>query len=198
MFCDHIYLAQFQKISNLQSALRSTSTKLLLLNSIMDRPLAPASYPHSRNLSSFHFPDSLRRKNIGNACLACKGRKSKCDRGSPCKNCEKHGTKCVFDATSDFRREIAVKRKLDDMNRDHYLLDKLLRTLKDGDNGQVLRVLGVVRSRAPLEEISSYLDGNSTANTSLNESALSEVRRALERVGSSEYPEASPPPRHDP
>jgi hypothetical protein len=65
---------------------------------------------------------------------------------------------CVFDESTDSRRRIIMKRKMDSLEDDRELLLQLVGNLRGSPNSQVIQLLNLIRSNAPLEEIKDYMD----------------------------------------
>jgi hypothetical protein len=51
-----------------------------------------------------------------------------------------------------------MKRKLDSLEEDRELLLQLVSTLRGSSNSQVIQLLNLIRSNAPLDEIKDYMD----------------------------------------
>ncbi|OJJ42822.1 hypothetical protein ASPZODRAFT_104512 [Penicilliopsis zonata CBS 506.65] len=99
-----------------------------------------------------------RREHISTACTACKSRKCRCSGGQPCDSCIKNNTPCVYDANSDNRRKVVLKRKIESLEDDRDLLVRLLGTLREDSNRRVVPLLNLIRSDASLDEIKEYID----------------------------------------
>ncbi|OKL57428.1 hypothetical protein UA08_07042 [Talaromyces atroroseus] len=121
-----------------------------------EQDLAPASQG-SRD-PAFSQGSSRKSTKSSTACDVCKTRKVKCRGGPPCDYCVSHGTVCVVDQTRDGRRKIAVKRTLDDLEKDRELLIDLVATMRDGKNTYVEQLLTLIRGHASLSDIRAYID----------------------------------------
>ncbi|OKL58501.1 hypothetical protein UA08_06055 [Talaromyces atroroseus] len=121
------------------------------------RSLAPAPPGFQRKANA---EPARQRKNISTACSACKTRKWKCSGTVPCENCVRSNTECIIDESSDNRRRLAVKRKLEELTEDKNLLLRLVETLRYSSNEHVVRLLDLIRNKnSSLDEIKAYLEG---------------------------------------
>ncbi|EED17883.1 C6 transcription factor, putative [Talaromyces stipitatus ATCC 10500] len=101
---------------------------------------------------------SQRRNQKSTACEACKVKKIKCSGGPPCESCVRNGIECVVDETQDGRRKIAIKRTIDDLEKDRDLLLDLVASMRDGKNTYVEQLLSLIRGHGSLGEIRAYID----------------------------------------
>jgi hypothetical protein len=81
-----------------------------------------------------------------------------CSAGPPCDNCVRHGIECVLDESQDGRRRIAIKRTIDDLEKDRDLLLDLVASMRDGKNTYVEQLVSLIRGHASLAEIRAYID----------------------------------------
>lgn len=124
-----------------------------------------SSSQHSSSSSS-HSPNSsstrAQRRGIRttNACAACKKRKTKCS-GPPgaCGACRKVDTFCHFNLRLDTRRKLAYKPNAVG-ERQQYILQAVLHTLKSGDSNEVTKLISLLRNEAPPEAIAGCLRSN--------------------------------------
>ncbi|KAL4935617.1 hypothetical protein BDV06DRAFT_206638 [Aspergillus oleicola] len=103
----------------------------------------------------------MRRTKASNACTACKRRKTKCivHAGSEnCVKCTAEKSECVFDATTDQRRHVGQKRKVEDLEQERDILLELLDALRDSPNNQSMQLLNLIRSNTSMQEIKLFMD----------------------------------------
>ncbi|OQV08125.1 Fungal Zn2-Cys6 binuclear cluster domain-containing protein [Cladophialophora immunda] len=120
----------------------------------MSRELAP---PPDTDLENALRPSTSRKK-VSLACLACRRRRTKCDGGVPCASCLSRNTECVKDEYDDGRRKLAVKRRLESLEKDRHLLDALLNALGTGGPNQLHALISLIRSSAGRQELASFLE----------------------------------------
>ncbi|PYH45573.1 Zn(II)2Cys6 transcription factor [Aspergillus saccharolyticus JOP 1030-1] len=95
------------------------------------------------------------------ACSECKRLKSKCrvrDGATVCDRCTKQKLPCIFDLDEDGRRRLAHKRKIERLEEERDLLLQVVHSLRDSSDTKAAELLNLVRSKAPLGELKSYLD----------------------------------------
>jgi len=131
------------------------------------RSLAPQ--PPVPRMRSSHVPLLTRNSKASFACLSCKQRKSKCDQSSPCRVCQIHGCVCIYDETADQRRKVAKQRLLDEYQRQRLLLVGIIATIRKEEPNETQRLLDLIRSDVPLEQLSTYMEGMLTSSPKLNE-----------------------------
>lgn len=121
------------------------------------------NFSSSSSSSSPNLPSTRaqrRGSRTTSACEACKKRKSKCSgpRG-PCEACRKVKTFCHFNARLDARRKLAYKPAAVQKTQ-QYILHALLQTLKSGDNDEILKLISLIQSEAPPQNIAGCLRRN--------------------------------------
>lgn len=87
-----------------------------------------------------------------------------CSGGPPCENCIARGIECIVDESQDGRRRIAIKRTIDDLEKDRDLLLDLVASMRDGKNTYVEQLLGLIRGHASLAEIRAYINAEVRAS----------------------------------
>lgn len=98
-------------------------------------------------------------------------------------------TECVIDESLDKRRKGPHKRKLEELERDRELLNGLVEVIRAGGESQVAQLLTLIRSNAPLEEISASVNAELEARSvagqgaSLASAQLERVRAEVSRLG---------------
>ncbi|KAI1607827.1 hypothetical protein EDD36DRAFT_118270 [Exophiala viscosa] len=92
------------------------------------------------------------------SCLACKKRKSKCSRQSPCDACYRHGTDCVYDVISDQRRKVAHARAVHDLQRCRHFLGGIIALFRVGGPEAREHFLTTIRQDRPIEELAHYVE----------------------------------------
>ncbi|KAL4973002.1 hypothetical protein BDW66DRAFT_162432 [Aspergillus desertorum] len=104
------------------------------------------------------------RRKVTTACSFCKMRRIKCNGQQPCSQCVANYIDCTFAGATDHRRTGDLKRKLADLEEDHDLLRRLLRTLRH-QNSYVDELVGFIRDQRPsLAQIKSFMDGTISHN----------------------------------
>ena len=81
----------------------------------------------------------------------------KCDGGVPCASCLSRNTECLKDENDDGRRKLAVKRRLEALEKDRHFLDDLLRALRDAGPSQLEGLVSLIRADTSRHGISSFL-----------------------------------------
>ncbi|KAJ5753411.1 uncharacterized protein N7511_007564 [Penicillium nucicola] len=113
--------------------------------------------------STVHQTDSSRAKKATTACEACQKRKSKvCTPSQASKSVLTPS--CVINADNDGRRRITLKRKIESLEQDRNLFERLVEVLRDDDERQVSGILNLIRSNASMDKI--RLSMNENRNTS--------------------------------
>ncbi|KAJ6059483.1 hypothetical protein N7444_003122 [Penicillium canescens] len=111
---------------------------------------------------------STRAKKATTACQACQKRKSKCVGGEPCEPCQKANTECVINADNDGRRRITLKRKIESLEQDRNLFERLVEGIRNDEERQVPEILNMIRSNVSLDEIRLYLTESQSTSHSHN------------------------------
>ncbi|KAH0843186.1 hypothetical protein FOPE_07848 [Fonsecaea pedrosoi] len=101
---------------------------------------------------------SSSRKKVSLACLACRRRRTKCDGGVPCASCLSRNTECVKDEYDDGRRKLAVKRRLESLEKDRHLLDALLHAIRTGGPYQLNALISLIRSNTGRQDLAGFLE----------------------------------------
>ncbi|OQD81602.1 hypothetical protein PENANT_c026G10180 [Penicillium antarcticum] len=133
--------------------------------------------------SNLHQTGSTRAKKATTACEACQKRKSKCVGGEPCEPCQKANTECVINADNDGRRRITLKRKIESLEQDRDLFERLVEVLRSDDERQVPEILSLIRNNASLDEIRLFLTESRVSSHLLNiqiKSATSSSQRYMD------------------
>ncbi|KIX95465.1 uncharacterized protein Z520_08982 [Fonsecaea multimorphosa CBS 102226] len=131
---------------------------------------------------------SSSRKKVSLACLACRRRRTKCDGGVPCASCLSRNTECVKDEYDDGRRKLAVKRRLESLEKDRHLLDALLHAIRTGGPNQLHALISMIRGNAGRQDLAVFLEngfagiGEIDAQNHRHETASS-YRRHRARLG---------------
>ncbi|OAP54352.1 hypothetical protein AYL99_11453 [Fonsecaea erecta] len=101
---------------------------------------------------------SASRKKVSLACLACRRRRTKCDGSVPCASCLSRNTECVKDEFDDGRRKLAVKRRLESLEKDRHLLDALLEAIRTGGPNQLHALISLIRGNAGRQDLAVFLE----------------------------------------
>ncbi|KIW91353.1 uncharacterized protein Z519_08249 [Cladophialophora bantiana CBS 173.52] len=101
------------------------------------------------------------RKKVSLACLSCRRRRTKCDGGVPCASCLSRNTECVKDEFDDGRRKLAVKRRLESLEKDRHLLNALLNAIRTGESNQLHALIGLIRNNAARQDLADFLENGS-------------------------------------
>ncbi|KAL6240268.1 hypothetical protein RBB50_012815 [Rhinocladiella similis] len=126
------------------------------------RPLAPATPMYPAMISDpnkFRLPTKQRR-NITTACTACQKHRIKCDDDTPCAACLTRQTDCNRETEKDGRRRMVWKEKVEELESDQKLLSRLMEAIRNGHNGQVENLIGIIRTNTSKEQVSSYIATN--------------------------------------
>lgn len=97
-----------------------------------------------------------------------------CCQGTPCRLCQIHGSRCLYDETADQRRRVSKQRLLDEYQRQRLLLLGIIATIRTQSAADVQRLVDLIRSQVPLPQLSSYVESMLAASPE-----LSEARRQL-------------------
>ncbi|KAF9895161.1 hypothetical protein FE257_000063 [Aspergillus nanangensis] len=106
--------------------------------------------------------------------------RKKCIGGIPCNCCRRANKACIIKDDSDGRLKGAMERRLEDLERDSGLLNRLLGSFRDDDKTEVNKVLNFIRSDMSLDEIRQFLAANTTPRGS--SSAQQQVINAQSNV----------------
>ncbi|KAL4979788.1 hypothetical protein BDW66DRAFT_96241 [Aspergillus desertorum] len=137
------------------------------------RPLAPKG-PDTEARPMSRSPEETRTKRASTACSECKLRRTKCtvaDSGGPCTECALHNRECIIDELADRRRKIAAKETEENLKRtqmelqatrtelEYYrsYVDYLLTSIRSCQEGELSKIVKVIRRGSTDEEILSYL-----------------------------------------
>ncbi|OQV06012.1 Fungal Zn2-Cys6 binuclear cluster domain-containing protein [Cladophialophora immunda] len=110
---------------------------------------------HDQLSSTVELPP---RKKVSLACLACRRRRTKCDGGITCDSCLSRNTECVRDENDDGRRKLAVKRRIETLEKDRHLLEDLLNALRLAGPNQLNALVTMIRAEAGRHEIKTFLE----------------------------------------
>ncbi|KAL4875847.1 hypothetical protein BJY04DRAFT_210970 [Aspergillus karnatakaensis] len=125
------------------------------------------------------------------ACETCRERKTKCmfrEESPACDTCIKYETDCTLNPESDMRKKGSLKRKLEELESTQKTLLRLVNSLQDSSHDEATTLFNLIRSKAGLEEIESYMDqqtalsqaDNDTAESSESSFPTGASRRALD------------------
>ena len=111
----------------------------------------------------------------------------KCDGGIPCASCLSRNTECIKDENDDGRRKLAVKRRLETLEKDRHLLDDLLRALRTAGPSQLNALVNMIKNGGGRHEIKAFLsDGfvsiGDTDDSSGRQDTLRTHRHMLNRI----------------
>ncbi|KAL4908496.1 hypothetical protein BDW74DRAFT_188479 [Aspergillus multicolor] len=116
-----------------------------------------------------------KRQKASNACETCRERKAKCifrAGSTACDVCIKYETDCTLNPESDMRKKGSLKRKLEELESTQKTLLRLVGSLQDSSHDEATTLFNLIRSKAGLEEIESYMD-RQTALLQTDDTAVS-------------------------
>ena len=76
----------------------------------------------------------------------------------PCASCLSRNTECVKDENDDGRRKLAVKRRLEALDKDSRILDDLLKAIRAAGQSQLSALLKMIKGNAGRPELRQFLD----------------------------------------
>ena len=111
---------------------------------------------HKRKTDS---ADTLKRRCVSTACIACRRRKSKCDGNLPaCAACASvYGTQCVYDPNSDHRRKGVYKKDVDNSKTRNTTLHTLIQAILNYQEEEVSALVGAIRTCESLEKVAEMV-----------------------------------------
>lgn len=81
-----------------------------------------------------------------------------CSGTAPCDWCIKHNLACRIDESTDSRRKIHIKRKIDSLEGDRDVLTRILDSLRNSGVTRMRSLLQLIRSNASVEELQLFVD----------------------------------------
>ncbi|RAK99904.1 C6 transcription factor [Aspergillus ibericus CBS 121593] len=132
------------------------------------RLLAPAASKDPVPPPSSSLPP---QRKVSTACSSCRSRKARCSGTAPCDWCTKHNLACRIDESTDSRRKINIKRRIESLEGDCDVLTRILESLRNSGVTRMRSLLQLIRSNASLEELRLFVDDR-LANARTLDSAL--------------------------
>ena len=115
----------------------------------------------------------------------------KCGGGQPCDYCSRTGKNCVIDESTDMRRKMCIKRKIDDLEENQDMLQNLFDTLRDSNDEKAVQLFQLIRSKVPLADIKNSLNNGDGLDETKPEMSSSPD---LQNVLTKSQEDDSPPP----
>ncbi|PYI01575.1 C6 transcription factor [Aspergillus sclerotiicarbonarius CBS 121057] len=81
-----------------------------------------------------------------------------CSGTAPCDWCTKHNLACRIDESTDSRRKIHIKRKIESLESDRDVLTRVLESLRNSGVTRMHSLLQLIRSNASLGELQLFVD----------------------------------------
>ncbi|KAL1955200.1 hypothetical protein VTO42DRAFT_8912 [Malbranchea cinnamomea] len=102
---------------------------------------------------------TVKRRCVSTACIACRKRKSKCDGNTPsCAACASvYHTLCVYDPNSDHRRKGVYKQDIANLKNRNSTLQTLIQAILNYDESDVPELIRQIRSCEDLEEVAESI-----------------------------------------
>ncbi|PYH90332.1 hypothetical protein BO71DRAFT_433961 [Aspergillus ellipticus CBS 707.79] len=122
--------------------------------------------PPPRSAPPTGTPIRPRDKKASVACAECRKRKAKaslttspilCNGGVPCERCRQHKITCILDEEADGRRKGALERRIDALENDRGLLQRLVGSIHQDNPRDLHRILDFIRTNASLDEVRHFL-----------------------------------------
>ncbi|OQU95667.1 Fungal Zn2-Cys6 binuclear cluster domain-containing protein [Cladophialophora immunda] len=136
----------------------------------MLRPLAP------ENVASLSSIVKQGARKISTACGSCKRKRTKCTGGNPCEACARGKHVCIYDASSDQRRKVALRRNVEELASvrqevEHYkqLLGGIIAIIRAGDTNANRDLICMIRSGLGLSQLAAHVRNGGRANGAIQQ-----------------------------
>ncbi|KAG8527375.1 Nitrogen assimilation transcription factor nit-4 [Bacidia gigantensis] len=109
--------------------------------------------------------NSVKRRCVSTACIACRKRKSKCDGNTPsCAACSSvYGTECIYDPNSDHRRKGVYKKDIDNLKTRNSTLQTLIQAILNFPENEVPDLVKQIRTCESLDDVAESIIARNNA-----------------------------------